>query len=539
MAESQTKTTNDLRPPIIHPRNRASGILLHPTSLPGAGGVGDLGAGAYRFVDFLEAAKQTLWQIMPLGPVGMGNSPYAARSAFAGNPLLISLEQLVSRGWLDQSALAEAPDGPPDRVDYEGASAYKRAALEAAHERFKADASVDEQARLDLFREQQRFWLSDFALFMALKEARGGSAWFQWERKLVQRQPDALEAARRELADEVMVQEFTQYLFFQQWQAIRQYAAERGIRIVGDIPIFVAHDSADVWVHQELYFLDEHGQPTVVAGVPPDAFSETGQRWGNPLYRWDRLAARGYDWWIDRFRGTLQLVDVIRLDHFRGFVAYWEVPAEHETAELGRWVKGPGAELFRAVEARLGRVPMIVEDLGLITQEVEELRDELNYPGMKVLQFAFGDDALNPYLPHNYEQDCVVYTGTHDNDTTVGWFAEQSEAIRHQLRLYLGTSGEDVAWDCIRLALASVADNAIVPLQDVLALDNSARMNHPGLADGNWAWRYYRGQLHREHANRLAGLTEIFGRAPLTPEDEDEPESGSAQATTVKDEPST
>ena len=509
-------TPSDFRPAVLEERVRASGILLHPTSLPGSGGVGDLGAAAYRFVDFLAGAGQTLWQIMPLGPVGLGNSPYAARSAFAGTPLLIALDQPVGRSWLADDASA-VPLGSPERVDYELAAAHKRSGLARAFQRFRANPSAEDCAALAEFREQHRAWLDDFALFMALKDVHGGSAWFQWDEPLVRREPAALERAWRDLANQVDQQIFTQLLFFQQWLALKQYANERQIRIVGDIPIFVAHDSADVWVHQDVFALDEQGQPTVVSGVPPDIFSQTGQRWGNPMYRWDRLAERGYDWWIERFRGTLQLVDVVRLDHFRGFESAWEVPAEHETAEHGRWAPGPGAALFEAVEAALGRVPVIVEDLGLITPEVVLLRDRLGYPGMKVLQFAFGDDATNPYLPHNYTQDCVVYTGTHDNDTTVGWFASLPEAERHNVRRYLGTHGDDIAWDLIRCALASVADTAIVPLQDVLALGSEARMNLPGKPDGNWAWRYREDQLRPEHAERLAELTEVYGRAAVPP----------------------
>ena len=514
-------TPSDFRPPILEERVRASGILLHPTSLPGSAGSGDLGAAAYRFIDFLASAGQTLWQIMPLGPVGMGNSPYAARSAFAGSPLLVALDQPVGRGWLAEDSSAGssavgagAPTSPPERVDYEQATAYKKMGLARAFQRFKANPDAGARAELDAFREQQRYWIDDFALFMALKEVSGDSAWFQWEEGLVRRRPEALARARRDLAEAIDRQVFIQYLFFQQWGALKRYANERGVRIVGDIPIFVAHDSADVWVHQEVFHLDEGGQATVVAGVPPDIFSTTGQRWGNPLYRWDRLAEAGYEWWIQRFRGTLQLVDVIRLDHFRGFESYWEVPGEHETAQHGQWVPGPGAALFEAVEAELGHVPMIVEDLGLITPEVAMLRDRLGYPGMKVLQFAFADDATNPYLPHNHVQECVVYTGTHDNDTTFGWYQSASDREKHHVRCYLGISGDDVAWDFIRCALASVADTAIVPLQDVLSLGSEARMNFPGSAEHNWAWRYREDQLRPEHAERLREQTGLYGRLP-------------------------
>ena len=496
---------------------RASGLLLHPTSLPGPHGVGDLGAGVYRWIEFLEASRQTLWQVMPLGPVGMGNSPYAARSAFAGNPLLIALDQLAGRGWLDPSDL-DGPDFPPHEVQYEAAAEFKLAALERAFTEFGSAPRRAEQDDWQAFCAREGAWLDDYALFMAIKDASGGRAWFEWPPELALREPDPLAAARHDLGPRVAFHRFVQWVFFNQWRAARRYANERGIRIVGDIPIFVAEDSADVWVHRHLFYLDERGQPTVVAGVPPDAFSATGQRWGNPLYNWERLAADGYGWWVERFRATLELVDVIRLDHFRGFQAYWEVPAQHETAQHGRWVPGPGERLFDAVAARLGRVPLVVEDLGEITPDVIELRERLGFPGMKVLQFAFGEDARgiptgrNPYLPHNYEPDFVVYTGTHDNDTTVGWFASLGAAERAAVLRYVGGDGREIGWDLIRLALQAVAQWAIVPLQDVLGLGSEARMNVPGRPEGNWTWRYAAGALTPAHAGRLAELTAACGR---------------------------
>jgi 4-alpha-glucanotransferase len=497
--------------------SRASGILLHPTSLPGPHGVGDLGAGIYRFVEFLMAARQTLWQVMPLGPVGLGNSPYAASSAFAGNPLLIALDQVVGRGWLDGSDLA-GPDFPPDQVQFADAATFKIGKLRRAFERFEATASPSDRERLARFGEEQAAWLDDYALFMALKETHDGRAWFDWEIGVALRHPDALTDARQGLDRPMRFQRFVQWLFFEQWTAARRYANERGIRIIGDIPIFVAQDSADVWVNRHLFHLDERGQPTVVAGVPPDAFSVTGQRWGNPLYDWERLSETEFSWWIERFRATLQLVDTVRLDHFRGFESYWEVPAEHETAEHGRWVEGPRDGLFAAIAAQLGRIPMIVEDLGEITPDVHALRERLGFPGMKVLQFAFGDDARgeptgrNPYLPHNYLRDCVAYTGTHDNDTTVGWFDALGAAERASVLRYLGTDGHDIAWDLIRLALSSVAEWAVVPLQDVLSLGADARMNVPGRPEDNWTWRYTEGALTPAHAERLAELTMTYGR---------------------------
>jgi 4-alpha-glucanotransferase len=473
-------------------------------------------------VEFLAAAGQTLWQVLPLGPVGQGDSPYAATSAFAGSPLLVAPEPLVARGWLDAAEVPPAVAAPAGRADQAAAAARKRRVLEAAWRGFRERAEPGDRQRLEAFRHAHP-WVEDFALFAALKEARDGRPWPEWEAGLAARAPGALDAARRELAGAVAAHAFAQFLFFEQWRDVRDHAAARGVRLVGDIPIFVAHDSADVWARQDLFLLEPGGRPRVVAGVPPDAFSATGQRWGNPLYDWTRLAAEGYGWWVDRVRGALALVDVVRLDHFRGFEAYWEVPGDAETAVTGRWVPGPGRALFEAIEAALGRVPVIAEDLGLITPAVERLRADLGYPGMKVLQFAFGDDAAgpvrgrNPYLPHNHTRDCVVYTGTHDNDTTAGWYAGLPEATRHSVRRYLAVDGSDIAWDLIRCALASVADLAIIPLQDVLGLGSEARMNRPGDPLGNWSWRYEEGQLPDETGARLAELTAVYGRRPAPP----------------------
>ncbi len=492
--------------------SRASGILAHPTSLPGPHGIGDLGAAAYRFVDYLASAKQHFWQVLPLGQPGLGNSPYAALSAFAGNPLLISLERLADEGLLTTADLADAPLFAADWVDFEAVAAFKLPRLRRAYERFAAAAPPGLREEFAAFRERERFWLADYALFSALKEAHGGAVWSDFPPALARRQPEALAAARQRLAAAVELVEFAQFQFFRQWQGLRRYANERAVRILGDLPIFVAYDSADVWAHQDLFYLDEHGNPTVVAGVPPDVFSATGQRWGNPLYRWERLQQTGYAWWIERFRQTLGMVDVFRIDHFRGFEAYWEVPAREPTAEHGRWVKGPGADIFRVATAELGELPIVVEDLGLITDEVIALREELGYPGMKVLQFAFGDDARNPYLPHNYSRNFVVYTGTHDNDTTRGWFAALPDWHRHNVLSYLGRDGHDIAWDLIRLALQSVADLAIIPLQDVLDLGSEARMNFPGRGEGNWRWRVRAEHLRPEVAARLADLTVRYGR---------------------------
>jgi len=491
---------------------RSSGLLLHLTSLPGPHGIGDLGHEAYRFVDFLAEAEQRLWQILPLGPTGYGNSPYAARSAFAGNSLLVSLDLLRDEGLIDDADLLPTPEFPQDRVDFAAVERFKMEALGRAAERFGADASPARRAAFDAFKHQNARWLHDFALFMALQGSHGG-AWQTWGEGLARRKPDALAEARGMLAASVDVHAFAQFAFAEQWSALRSYAAERGVRIVGDIPIFVALDSADVWAQPELFLLDDRGFPTVVAGVPPDYFSATGQRWGNPLYRWDAIAATGYTWWINRFRAMLRLVDIIRIDHFRGFQGHWEIPAEHPTAEHGRWVSGPGRDLFQAARRALGDLPIIVEDLGVITPDVVALREELGYPGMKVLQFAFGSGPSNPFLPHNFERNAVVYTGTHDNDTTVGWFRTAPETERHYALEYLCGDGESVAWDMIRVALASVADTAIAPVQDVLSLGPEARMNFPGTAEGNWSWRLGPGQLTGEHAEKLARMAQAYGRA--------------------------
>ena len=517
-------TTADCRLPTA--AGRVSGLLLHPTSLPGGHGIGDLGPEAYRFVDFLADAGQGLWQIMPLGPPGYGESPYAARSAFAGNPLLISLDQLVEDGLLTPEDLADALALSAERVDFAAVEAFKLDRLRRAFARFSGGgrqpaagtAATDDFAS---FRAEQAHWLEDFALFMALRETHGGGAWTGWEPELVRRRPGALRRARKDLAGAAEFHVFVQYLFTQQWQALRAYARERDVRIVGDVPIFVAHDSADVWANQDIFYLDDAGQPTVIAGVPPDAFSTTGQRWGNPMYRWDRLAARGFDWWIARFRATLAMVDVVRIDHFRGFQAAWHIPAEDETAEHGEWVETPGAALFAAVRAALGDFPGMAEDLGLITAEVHALRRSVGFPGMKVLQFAFGEEPDNPYLPHTYLPDCVVYTGTHDNDTTRGWYASAGSRVQDHVRRYLAVDGHDIAWDMTRLALASVAETAIIPVQDLLSLSSEARMNFPGRPSGNWAWRLLPGQLTDFHAARLRGLTELYGRAA---ERENEPQ---------------
>jgi 4-alpha-glucanotransferase len=491
---------------------RCSGILLHPTSLPGRYGIGDLGPEAYAFADFLHETGQGIWQVLPLGPTGYGDSPYQCFSAFAGNPLLISPDLLVKAGHLSPADVAEVPDSPADAVDYGPVIEYKARLLRLAFENWQHAGNASHDGEFAAFCESKRSWLEDYALFMALKDAHEGAIWSTWEKDIATRQPEAIAHWTQALADEIVRYKYLQYQFYQQWAALRQYAAERGIRVVGDIPIFVARDSADVWSHPELFYLDDDGNPTVVAGVPPDYFSSTGQLWGNPLYRWNRMAQSGYTWWIERFRATFALVDIVRVDHFRGFEGYWEVPATEETAVRGCWMKGPGADLFLAVEKALGRLPIIAEDLGVITPPVVELRDRFEFPGMRILQFGFASDANDPFLPHNYILNCVVYTGTHDNDTVLGWFNTAPEKEREAVLAYFGTAGHDLPWDFIRGLFASVADTAIVPLQEVLSLGTEARMNYPSRLGGNWSWRFLPTALTPAVRSRLRKLTEVYGR---------------------------
>jgi 4-alpha-glucanotransferase len=498
--------------------HRTSGILLHTTSLPGPFGIGDLGPAAYRFVDFLAASGQGLWQMLPLGPTGFGDSPYQCPSSFAGNPLLISPERLVESGWIDAADL-EYPDFPEDRVDFGALRPWKRALLELAYGGFLARAGQGDREDLARFREYHRGWLEDYALYTAIKVEQGRRPWTDWPRPLALRDPKALSRWASAHHERIERQVFVQYLFFRQWSELRRYAHDRGIHLVGDIPIFVAHDSSEVWTHREWFLLDGDGHPTVIAGVPPDYFSATGQRWGNPLYDWPALAESGYSFWADRLRYSLEMVDLVRIDHFRGFAGYWEIPASEATAVNGRWVPGPGMALFQAIREALGpNLPLIAEDLGVITPDVEALRDGLELPGMAVLQFAFEDlgDGVgrSGFLPHNHRRRLVVYTGTHDNSTLQGWWADKDAGTRTLVRRYLNSDGEQIHWDFIRAALASVADLALFPLQDVLGLGAEATMNRPGTGDGNWVWRYREGDLTQETAGRLRDLTRIYGRLP-------------------------
>jgi 4-alpha-glucanotransferase len=493
---------------------RSSGILLHPTSLPGAYGIGDLGE-AFSWINFLEAAGQQLWQVMPLGPTGYGDSPYQCFSAFAGNPYLISLRLLNEHRFLPEDALDDAPNFPTDTVDYGSVIPFKLDVLDKSFEHFKAQATTQQDNELATFREAQGYWLEDYALFMACKEANGGSAWNDWDAGIRARKPDALSQAKHDLADSIDKQVYWQWLFYEQWRAVKAHANNKGIQIIGDIPIFVAFDSADTWANPELFFLDDDGSPTVIAGVPPDYFSATGQRWGNPLYRWKVMKKTDYAWWVQRFQSTLDFFDIIRVDHFRGFEAYWEIPASEPTAVKGRWVRGPGQDFFDALKRQLGDLPVIAEDLGVITAGVNALRDDNDFPGMRVLQFAFAGDPTDPYLPHNYVHNTVVYTGTHDNDTTLSWYQQTSDSEKDFIRRYLARGDDDVVWELIRTAFSSVAVFAIAPLQDVLRLDGSARMNLPGAASGNWGWRFSWDTLEGWLAPALYDLTHLYGRTPF------------------------
>jgi 4-alpha-glucanotransferase len=494
---------------------RSAGILMHPTSLPSAGGIGDLGPAAYEFVDWLAAAKQTLWQVLPLGPAGWGNSPYSCTSAFAGNVLMISLERLAERGYLDWSQVQPAADAE-SAVDFEKVCARKLPLLREAARNFLRSAAGVPRQRFDAFCADNDWWLDDYAFFAVLREHYGEKAWNLWPVEIAQRQPGAMTPLRAELAEFIEIESVLQFAFFEQWRSLRDYCDARSVRIIGDVAIFVSYDSADVWTHPDIFRLNPDLSPTVVAGVPPDAFSETGQRWGNPLYDWEALKSRGYDWWIQRMKWAVATCDIIRLDHFRGFEACWEIPAEDPTAVNGHWTPGPNFELFRALKNELGKLPFIAEDLGYITPEVRALRKKLDVPGMKVMQFGFGDKGAHIYLPHRFTLDSVVYTGTHDNDTTIGWWTNTaSEREKAWAVQYFGRVDDGINWAFIRAAFGSVATLAVVPIQDVLGLDSDCRMNIPSQPAGNWSWRLERGALTQELAEKLALLTEVTDREAL------------------------
>jgi 4-alpha-glucanotransferase len=493
-------------------------VLLHPTSLPGPYGIGDLGPAAYRWVDALAAARQQWWQILPLAPTGYADSPYQCLSTFGGNVYLISPDELIREGLLRAEDVA-GQVFPESRVDFDRVIPFKVSLLTTAWENFKRGGAPGLRSELEQFCLAEAGWLDDFGLFMALKEAHGGASWLTWEPELKERQPAALARARAALADAVEQQRFRQFLFFRQWRAVKAYAHAHGVKLIGDVPIFVAADSADVWSNPESFYLDEARQPKVVAGVPPDYFSATGQLWGNPLYHWEKLKQTGYAWWVNRVRAAFNQVDLVRIDHFRGFEAYWEVPGADLTAERGHWVKGPGSDLFDTLAERLGALAIIAEDLGLITPEVDALRTRYNFPGMRILQFAFAGAVEERFLPHNYERNTVVYTGTHDNDTTRGWAASATEAERAFMQRYTGQVCEvdTLSWALMRLAWASVADLAVAPLQDVLNLGSDARMNLPGQAAGWWRWRFAEAQLTGAVLEQLRELTEVYQRAAPKP----------------------
>ncbi len=492
--------------------SRSSGVLMHPTSLPGSYGIGDLGPQAYRFIDFLYASGTKVWQILPLGPTGYGDSPYQSFSAFAGNPYLISPDLLLDENLLHPDDLSAHLDFSDEFVEFGRVIGWKLNLLERAFIRFKREpglASIREEYAA--FCADSANWLDDYALFMAIKEANGGGAWSGWSEELKNRDEATLAEASRNYKEAIERFKFYQFIFFRQWRALRAYAKENGIQIVGDVPIFVAFDSADVWSNPELFYLDDKKLPTVVAGVPPDYFSPTGQLWGNPLYKWRIHKETGYAWWIKRFQATLAMVDIVRLDHFRGFAGYWEVSADSLTAEHGRWVPGPGADFFEAMRDALGELPIIAEDLGEITPDVFELRDQFNLPGMKILQFAFSDDN-NPFLPHHYPENCVAYTGTHDNDTAQGWYASAPEENRDYARRYMSVDGRDIAWDLIRTLWHSRADMVLAQMQDFLNLGTEARMNYPGRLGGNWDWRMNAEALTKPLVERLRQLNEESNR---------------------------
>jgi 4-alpha-glucanotransferase len=500
-------------------QNRASGILLHPTSLPGPDGMGDLGPEAYRWIDFLHRSGCQFWQILPLGPTGYADSPYQCFSAFAGNPYLISATTLLDQELLEKTDLADRPDFPLERVDYGPVINWKISLLHRAYRHFSSGGDPKIHQEFDAFKEAHKGWLAPYAIFMAIKDQQGGGPWNEWPEALRKRETKTMNKFIIENVKEIEFQSFQQFIFYRQWSALRDYAHKKGIQIIGDIPIFVAYDSADVWVNKELFYLDEEDLPMVVAGVPPDYFSETGQLWGNPLYKWDIHQASGYQWWLDRMQAVLNQVDIVRLDHFRGFEAYWEVPFRNETAVKGRWVKGPGEDFLKVVEENLGELPIIAEDLGVITEPVKKMRDTFNLPGMKILQFAFASDPDDDFLPHNYLVNCVAYTGTHDNNTSCGWYEAAPERERDFCRRYLARSGQDIAWSLIRALWGSVAAWVLAPMQDFLSLGDWARMNYPGTASGNWCWRMHPDAINEALVSRLHETNLLYGRLPQDEKD--------------------
>ena len=493
---------------------RYSGILLHPTSLPSPYGIGDMGQGAYDFVDFLEKAGQTLWQVLPLGPTGYGDSPYSSYSVFAGQTLLISPEKLVEQELITEDDLKDLPEFDAKQVKYGDVLTWKTEIFTKAFAAFKECEDKELLEEYEVFLKQHSFWLDDYAFYMAVRAENENKGWLDWDKSL--QKPTAKVRAEWEekLADEIAYQKFTQFEFYKQWGELKAYANEKGVQIVGDMPIFVSVDSSDVWANKGLFCLDSKGYPTEVAGVPPDYFSATGQLWGNPLYKWTEHKKQGFEWWISRIKTQFTMVDYLRIDHFRGFEAYWAVPAGEETAINGKWKKGPGVELFNAIKEAMGDdMKIFAEDLGIITPEVEALRDECGFPGMKVLQFGFEAWPTDPFYPHNFKTtNCICYTGTHDNNTTFGWYEDAKEEARDRVRRYLNCDGGNVSWDFIRLAMSSIAKYAIFPMQDVLRLGSEARMNVPGVLGANWAWRFEEKDLQEWHATELKKMTQLFNR---------------------------
>ena len=493
--------------------SRSSGILLHPTSLPGRFGIGDLGPSARNWINFLADSGTRLWQVLPLGPTGYGDSPYQCFSSFAGNPYLISPEDLLDSGLLHPNDIKDLPQFPDDAVDFGEVIYWKLDLLSRSFDHFRFQGSNATKIEVEEFGSENSPWLGDYALFMALKEFHGGKPWHLWPKSYRDRDPGALKKFQITQAYAVEKHSYYQFLFFKQWNNLRDHAKDKGLKIIGDIPIFIAHDSADAWSNPELLYLDQTGKPSVVAGVPPDYFSATGQMWGNPLYRWEKHAEDDYQWWMSRLKSAFSMVDIVRLDHFRGFSEYWEISAAEETAVNGRWVDGPGEQFLNTVKKVFGVLPIIAEDLGEITPRVSRLRDQFDLPGMKILVFAFDSGEVNEFLPHHYPENCVVYTGTHDNDTAVGWFTRVQESERSFAQSYLESSGEEIAWDLIKAAWGSRAVFAIAPLQDLLSLDNSARMNYPGNPQGNWKWRFSTADLSSKLKERLKEINYLNGRS--------------------------
>ena len=495
---------------------RSAGILLHPTSLPGKYGIGDLGNDAFKFIDFLKSAGQKIWQVFPLGPTGYGDSPYQCFSAFAGNPLLVSPDKLMEDGFLSEEDLNHPQKSDPAKVDFGSVIDYKKSILQKAFNNFKKDSN-DLEDSFNTFCKAHKDWLDDFALFMAAKDYHKGEVWSKWDKDLVHRTPKAINEWTKKLSNEILYHKFVQFNFFRQWKAVREYANKTGLKIVGDMPIFIAYDSSDLWANKEEFTVDEEGKLTFVAGVPPDYFSATGQLWGNPLYKWNLMEKNDFLWWRKRFDSLLELVDIIRIDHFRGFAAYWKIPGGSKTAEPGKWVKAPGEKLFNTVKKYLGDLPILAEDLGVITPDVEALRDHFNFPGMKVLQFAFGEGMESKFLPHNFVPNCVVYTGTHDNDTTKGYFEKEKKKdgdIFEHAQKYLNYFGNDMVSEMIRVAYASVAVFVIIPLQDILSLGGETRMNFPSTLGGNWSWRFTWDQINNNLTKHNYGLASLYERPP-------------------------